>query len=59
MLASAFESPNSVPNFRKRSDKDKAALKKNYETFFTNKFKELGIEYNQSEFDKLYKVFCG
>ena len=59
LLASAFESPNSVPNFRKRSDKDKAALKKNYETFFTNKFKELGIEYNQSEFDKLYKVFCG
>lgn len=59
LLAEAFTSSNSVPNFRARSAKDKQAVKSQYKDFFTKKFKEKGIAYDESEFEKLFKTFCG
>ena len=59
LLAEAFASPNSVSNFRARSTEDKMATKKQYKDFFTRKFKEKGIAYDESEFEKLFKTFCG
>jgi hypothetical protein len=59
LLAEAFASPNSVSNFRTRSTKDNMATKSQYTEFFANKFKEKGIAYDESEFEKLFKTFCG
>ena len=59
LLAEAFASPNSVPNFRAKSTKDKMAVKNQYKEFFAKKFKEKGITYDESEFEKLFKTFCG
>lgn len=59
LLAEAFKNPNSVSNFRARSTKDKMATKSQYKEFFAKKFKEKGIAYDESEFEKLFKTFCG
>ena len=60
LLAEAFASPNSVSNFRARNSKDKLATKSQYKDFFVKKFKEKGIPYDgESEFEKLFKTFCG
>lgn len=59
LLAEAFASPNSVSNFRARSTKDKMSTKNQYKDFFAKKFKEKGIAYDESEFEKLFKTFCG
>ena len=48
-----------IDAFRKRPMSDKQQAKENYRKWFENKFKELGIEFNMEEFDKLYETFCG
>lgn len=59
LLSKVFEKPNSVTKFRNRTEKEKQAVKKQYKDFFAKKFKEKGISYDESEFEKLYKTFCG
>jgi hypothetical protein len=47
-----------MENFKKKSDRDKASFEKGVKNFFKKRFEILGIKYDESLIDKMYKELC-
>lgn len=47
-----------IKEFKLMSSDTQKSYKPGMKTFFTNKFKKLGIEFNMEEFDKLFETLC-